>query len=135
MESEAHCDQYTLDHSATGWDPFKLSDCRTLRSIMCLALCVSFKYYKKIFYKKNQLYEEKIKILIKITKQILYFIFLVGVSQDDKDMMNRDFIITIHSSMMIFTDEIDTQMMPGYNYLLADCVIQLCLDKGKSEKV
>ncbi|KAJ8298501.1 hypothetical protein KUTeg_025032 [Tegillarca granosa] len=59
----------------------------------------------------------------------------VGVSQDDRDMMNRDFILTIHSSMMVFTDEIDTQMMPGFNHLLADCVIQLCLDKGKAEEL
>jgi len=48
--------------------------------------------------------------------------------------LNRDFVLSIHSSNSILSDEFDTAS-PNFNYALADIMIQLAIDKGKKQVV
>ena len=56
------------------------------------------------------------------------------VSEDDLDKLNRDFVLSIHSSDFIISDEVDTTH-PRFKYAIADTLIQLAVDKGTKSQV
>ncbi|OWF40157.1 calpain-D-like [Mizuhopecten yessoensis] len=52
----------------------------------------------------------------------------------DDEHLSRDFLLAIHSSRMILSEEIDSQI-PDYNTALADVIIQTAIQKGKRNKL
>ncbi|KAK3109004.1 hypothetical protein FSP39_020792, partial [Pinctada imbricata] len=52
------------------------------------------------------------------------------VTEDDLDKLNKEFVLSIHSSDFIISDEVDT-MHPRYKHALADTIIQLAMDRGQ----
>lgn len=56
----------------------------------------------------------------------------VTVSQELE--FNKDFVLTIHSSGLVITEEVDTAS-GHFKYLIADTIIQLAIDKGISKNL